>query len=387
MLIGIIGAPNKGKSSLFSALTLNEVKIANYPFTTIDPNKGVAYVTEECAEREIGIKCNARNSLCKNGIRYIPINVIDVAGLVEGANEGKGMGNQFLNDLINCDGFILVVDASGKTDSDGNFTDKNYSPAKDARIIVNEVVKWLGDIIIKHKKSYKGNSDAFYELIAGFGIPKDAANNVIESNSLSRKFDWSNEEAYKFAGTILKISKPIVIAANKCDVKNANIEKNINELKEEFGEANVFECSAAIELALRKAERQGIITYSGNSFDIVNSGISKEQNDALNMMKSFLDSKKSNVQKLINDLAFRILNNIVVYPVEDENKFTDHFGNVLPDAILINDGATAQDLAAKIHTELANRMLYAINARTKIKISKTYTLKDRDIIKIVSAAK
>ncbi len=387
MLIGIIGAPNKGKSSLFSALTLNEVKIANYPFTTIDPNKGVTYATEECAEKEFGIKCNARNSLCKNGIRYIPINIIDVAGLVEGANEGKGMGNQFLNDLINCDGFILVVDATGKTDSEGNFTNENYSPAKDAHIIIREVVKWLGDIIIKHKKSYKGNNTAFYELVAGFGIEKDAANSIIESNSLPKNFDWSNEEAYKFTEDILKNYKPVVIAANKCDVKNINTENNIRELKEEFGEERVFECSAAIELALRKAEQRGIVEYKGNSFDIVNSNISKEQKEALGMMRAFLDSGKSNVQKLINDLTFKILNNIVVYPVEDENKLTDHFGNELPDAILIKNGSTAQDLAAKIHTELASRMLYAINARTKIKISKTYILKDRDIIKIVSAAK
>ena len=387
MLIGIIGTPNKGKSSLFSALTMLDVKIANHPFTTIDPNKGIAYLTKECIEKELKVKCNARNSLCINGIRYIPINLIDVAGLVEGASNGKGMGNQFLNDLIGCDAFIIVVDASGRTDQEGNFSQDNYNPTKDANIVLAELVKWFSGIILKHKKTYKNNIDAFYEMLGGFKIQKEFIKEIIDRNSLSKNMDWSEKEIDKFSLQILKKSKPFVIAANKWDVNQNNLENNIRDLKNEFGEGNVFECSAVIELALKKADKQGIIKYNENSFEIANNKISDEQKEALNFIKTFLKTKKTNVQRLINELVFRILDNIIAYPVEDENKYTDHFGNVLPDAILIKNGTSAVGLAEIIHSELAKSMLYAINAKTKIKISKNYLLKDNDVIKIVSTAK
>ena len=119
LLIGIIGAPNKGKSTLFSAMTAVEVPIADYAFTTIKPNMGVAYATTECADVGLGVKCTPRNSSCLDGIRKIPINIVDVAGLVPGAHLGKGMGNQFLNDIVNADVLVQVVDASGKTDING----------------------------------------------------------------------------------------------------------------------------------------------------------------------------------------------------------------------------------------------------------------------------
>ncbi|MGC8648897.1 MAG: GTPase, partial [Candidatus Micrarchaeia archaeon] len=149
MLIGIVGAPNKGKSTLFSALTLNEVEIADYPFTTINPNLGVAYVSKECVDKELNISCNARNSLCINHVRFFPVNIIDVAGLVEDAHLGKGMGNQFLNDLASADALIVVVDASGKTDAHGNKVDY-ADPINDVNMVTNEIIEWISGIIKKH---------------------------------------------------------------------------------------------------------------------------------------------------------------------------------------------------------------------------------------------
>lgn len=387
MLIGIIGTPNKGKSSLFSALTLNDVKIANYPFTTIDPNKGIAYVKKQCVEKELNTKCNARNSLCINSIRHIPINIIDVAGLVENAYKGRGMGNQFLNDLSNCDAFIIVTDISGKTNSEGYQANLDYNPIRDIKIVINELVKWISSIIIKHKKTYKNNKEEFYKLLAGFKIDKHTIKHAIEINSLPDNFEWSEEQTDKFSRNIIENLKPFIIAANKYDIVNEEMGKNIEDLKKEFGENKVIECSAAIELALRRAEKQGIIKYNNDSFEIINENIPKEQQDALNMIAGFLKNKKTNIQELINKLIFEILNNITVYPVEDENKYTDHFGNVLPDVILIKNNALCIDLAEIIHSDLAKGMLYAINAKTKQKISKNYELKDNDVIKIVSAIK
>ncbi|MGC8538811.1 MAG: redox-regulated ATPase YchF [Candidatus Micrarchaeia archaeon] len=387
MLIGIIGAPNKGKSTLFSALTLNDVTIADYPFTTIDPNKGVAYATRECVERELNVKCNARNSLCVNGTRMLPINVVDVAGLVEGAHEGRGMGNQFLNDLSAADCFIIVVDASGKTDKEGNRCE-SCNPVEDVNMVKGELAEWIASIVKKHMsllERRRDGIDALHELFTSFKITREQVEKAINDNMLiSENIRWSEEETRKFSTSLLEASKPMVIAANKCDVEGA--EKNIAKLKAEFGEANVIGCSAAIELALKKAARSGAIDYvpGSRSFNIIGN-VNDEQRRALEYMLEFVKKSGTNVQQLINYAAFGLLDNIVVYPVEDENKYTDHFGNVLPDALLVRRGTTAIEFAEMIHTDLAKGMLYAVDAKKKIRIPKDYALKDNDVIRIVSA--
>ncbi len=339
MLIGIVGAPNKGKSTLFSAMTMNDVEIADYPFTTIKPNKGVAYATRKCVHEELHTKCDPKNPQCNNGTRILPINITDVAGLVEGASEGKGMGNQFLNDLSLADCLIIVTDASGKTDAQGNKAE-NADPIQDVKMIQSEISKWTSGIIERNKKT---------------------------------------QEIFK--------EKPMIIAANKFDVPGS--EKNIELLKKAFGPDKVIGCSGAIELALRKAAKTGVISYTpgSKSFEWLDKNASPERIRAIKYMEDFLKSKGTNVQELINKAVFELLELIVVYPVEDEHKYSDHSGNVLPDAILIKKGSTAMDLAAAIHTDIAKGMLYAVDARTKMRIAKEHVLKDNDVIKIVSAAK
>ncbi|MEM3199414.1 MAG: redox-regulated ATPase YchF [Candidatus Micrarchaeaceae archaeon] len=388
MLVGIIGAPNKGKSTLFSALTQIKVQIADYPFTTIDPNKGVAYVTVTCVEKELGVKCNARNSLCKEGIRMIPVNIMDVAGLVEGAHEGKGMGNQFLNNLSTADAFMLVVDASGRTDSSGNPCD-GCNPEDDIEMVVKELDEWLAGIVKKHMPSISGSKngvDALHEVLAGLKIRKEDIEKAIDSCYLSSSnINWSEEDILDFSKKLLEISKPIEIIANKADSNDA--EKNIERLKSKY--KNVYECSAAIELALQKAVEQHIIDYiPGNRTFNVLGNANEEQKKALEYMLDYINKKEygTGTQHALNSLVFDVLENIVVYPVEDENKYSDHMGNILPDALLIKKGLTALEMAEMIHTDIAKHMLYAIDAKKKIRIGKDYKLKNNDVIKVVSTA-
>jgi len=386
MIIGIVGAPNKGKSTLFSALTMHDVPIANRPFTTINPNFGVTYVTKECPEAKLGVKCKPKNSVCINGVRYIPINVVDVAGLVEGAHEGRGMGNKFLNDLSAADAFIVVVDGSGKTDAEGNFCE-SCNPADDVKIVENELAEWVSEIITKHINniSRRDGSEALYESLTGLKISKDAIESALEKANLPGSLiGSSHDDTLNFSKLLLRIAKPIIIAFNKFDTREA--QDNFIKLKFEYP---AVPCSAAIELAARKAEKQGVVKYSpgSNELTIIDGKVTQEQRSALEYMSKFIKEHGTNVQLLLNKVVFELLKSIVVYPVEDENKYTDHFGNVLPDAVLMRSGSTAQDLAYSIHTDLGSGMLYAVDAVSKKRLGKDYVLKDGDVIKIVSASR
>ncbi|MCL4362892.1 YchF-related putative GTPase [Candidatus Marsarchaeota archaeon] len=389
MLIGLIGAPNKGKSTLFSAMTMNEVGIANYPFTTIDPNLGVAYANMECAEKRIGIKCNPRNSTCTDGIRHIPINVVDVAGLVDDASSGKGMGNQFLNDAVAADALLVVVDISGKTDKSGNPCE-DCDPSEDIAMVKREMAKWLFGILKKHMPAMYKCEDSMAvlaDIFNGIHVDMSIVEDVIGMLSLPKtRINWRDAEITAFSSAIIEKAKPLLVVANKSDAPNAD--KNLEALGKKYT-GKIIPTSAAVELALRKAAQKGIITYSpgARSFRILDGAIDAQQKSALSYMGSFISSKGTNVQEAVDYAAFSMLGNIVVYPVEDENKYTDHFGNILPDAILIKKGSTAMDLARMIHTDIAKNMLYAVDAITKRRLAKDYVLQSNDIIKIVSAIK
>ncbi len=389
MLVGIIGAPNKGKSTIFSALTMASADIADYPFTTIKPNYGVAYATKPCVEKELGVRCKPRNGLCVDGVREIPINITDVAGLVPDAHLGKGMGNQFLSDLAGASAFIQVVDLSGKTDMHGN-SSEGSDPAEEVESIRKEVALWLSGIIAKHSASLSRRSDgdvALVELLSGFNLRQEDVKKAAEESSLSTsQISWRGEETLAFAERLLALSKPTVIAANKLDLAGAGA---LDRLQKKLPTYTVIGCSGAIELALRKAAASGVIDYvpGAESFRIKKE-VSGEQRRALDYMAGFISKNKgTGVQKIINKVVFDVLGDIVVYPVEDENKYTDHFGSTLPDALLVRDGAKAVELAGAIHTDLAKGMLYAVDAKKKLRVAKDYALKDGDVIKIVSAAK
>ncbi|MGB9732298.1 MAG: redox-regulated ATPase YchF [Candidatus Micrarchaeia archaeon] len=389
MLLGIIGAPNKGKSTIFSALTMVDVPIANYPFTTIKPNRGVAYVSKKCVDSELGVKCNPRNSICINGTRLIPVEIVDVAGLVPNAHLGKGMGNQFMNDLISADAFIQVVDLSGKTDESGNPCN-SCDPAKEVKVVRDELAFWLRDIIKKHAGKLEKRSNgaqALAEILSGFKVSLNDIEEAAEKAYLSlTNINWSDDDMLSFSRELLKISKPTAVAANKLDISN---KESLEKLKKELEGTLVVGCSGAAELTLRKAAKSGIIEYvpGASSFEVIGKP-NEEQRRALEYLADFI--KKNNgtgVQELINKVVFDLLKMIVAYPVEDENKYTDHYGNVLPDALLLKDGTTAIELAGIIHTSLAKNMLYAIDVKRKVRISKDYKIKDNDVIKIISASK
>jgi len=394
-MVGLVGKPNAGKSTFFNALTMLNAKVANYPFTTIEPNVGVAWVTTKCVCRELNVKDNPVNSRCEDGIRFIPVKIIDLPGLIPGAYKGEGLGNQFLDSVMKADALIHVVDASGYTDEQGRQLETpQHDPMIDIEFIENELDMWIASIILKDKQKINKASKLDEVIgilstrLSGLNIDRSVIKDIMqkEEELLNKKFfSWEDTDFIRLAKKIRQISKPILVAANKIDVPSA--EENVKRIKES-GRATV-PTSAEAELLLRKAAQAGFIAYKpGDSSFTVLKDMNPTQKSALGKVDQILKKWGSTgVQQALNYVYFNLLDMIVVYPVEDENKYSDKKGNVLPDAYLIKKGSTAKDLAFVIHTELGEGFLYAINAKNKMKLGAEYVLKHNDVIKIVSTTK
>jgi len=387
MEVGIVGKPNVGKSTFFKALTLAEAEIANFPFTTIKANIGVGYARKECACKALSVECSPNNSICKEGNRFVPVKVIDVAGLVPGAHEGKGLGNQFLDDLRQADVLIHIIDISGRTNEKGEVTD-NYDPEKDIKFLEEEIDLWFFGILKKNwkkiynkaKHSHKDLITELAEQLSGLEVNEEQVGEAAKKSGLSESTDWSDEQLREFATNLRESSKPILIVANKIDLDHGNFDR----LRENYNLVPV--CSEA-ELALRQAEKAGIISYlpGDKEFKIIKD-VDEKQRKALEFIQNNVLNKygSTGVQECINTAVFEILKQIVVYPVENENKFMDNKGNVLPDAHLLPQGSTALDLAYKVHTDIGDKFIGAIDCKTKMKVGKDHQLNDCDVIKIIA---
>ncbi len=395
MLIGIVGKPNVGKSTFFKAATLAEAEIANYPFTTIEPNEGVGFVRVDCAEKFFDVKCNPRQGFCIDGQRFVPARLIDVAGLVPGAHAGKGLGNKFLSDLVQADVLIHVVDASGSTDESGKSVEPgSYDPLNDIKFIEAELDAWFTSMLnenwgkfIRHALTLTPDK-ALHEQFSGFKISLDQVIKALKYTKLEGKklMDWSGADIMDFASAVRKMSKPVIVAANKIDLPTSK--KNIERLKKEFADYLVVPCSAESELALREAAKSGLIKYiPGNSdFEILKKDtLSEKQFKALEFIRTKIlkEWDGTGVQKCLNAAALDFLHCIVVFP-GGVSKLEDAHGNVLPDAFLLPPKATAFDFAAKIHTDLAKNFVAAIDVKTKRRVGKEHELKHLDVIEIMT---
>ena len=390
MKIGLVGKPNAGKSTFFTAATSATAQIGDYPFTTIDKNVGIAYVRKPCPSKELGLDPNPNNSLSVDGIRFIPIEVIDVAGLVPGAHEGKGMGNKFLDDLRQADVLIQIVDCSGTTDLEGN-TVEGADPLDEIKFLEDELHHWIGEIVVRNwsrsaraVESGEKIENFLSERLAGLKFTREQVILSLRKAKISKPvMHWGSEEGLTLAGYLQKIGKPIVIAANKADISSKdNIEK--------LDKMSAIITAADYELALKNATKAGLITYnSGDSdFRLNDEGqLNNGQKKALGTIRRFLKMRGSTgVQDCIETAVLGKLDLIAVYPVEDETHFTDSQGRVLPDAYLVPRESTAHDLAYKVHTDIGDSFIRAIDCRSKRIIGKDYELQDGDIIKIVAGS-
>ncbi|VVB57642.1 Ribosome-binding ATPase YchF [uncultured archaeon] len=387
MLVGIIGAPNKGKSLLFSCLTSIEVPSADYPFTTIEPNRGVALLRVKCAHVEMGLpKCDARGGHCKDGMREIAVPLLDVAGLVPGASEGRGKGNQFLDDLRTADGFIHVVDASGRTDLDGQAA-QDFPLDEEVGFLQGELAGWLAGILKRNEAKYKNRGLAeLMEAISGLGYTSSQITVAAQKAGIPlERIQWTDEQTAQFAKNLWADGKPMLVAANKADLGGAM--ERVKETQKSIPKISIRPCSAMYEHVLQKAGKAGMVKYTSGAADFEISGTADgPQKAALERIRAFMkENGGTGVQAALHELVFEKLGMLVVYPVEDENHCTDRKGLVLPDAFLVPAGTTAVQMAAAVHTDLAKSFIGAVDAKTKRRVGKDHVLKFGDIIKIVAA--
>ena len=389
--IALAGKPNAGKSTFYAAATMAEVDVANYPFTTVDPNRGVSYARTRCPCLDREERCGSDN--CRDGKRYVPVELLDVAGLVPGAHEGRGLGNQFLDELTNADAIINVVDAAGGTNEEGEPVEVgSHDPLGDVDFIEEEMDMWLAGIVERNWEGIERQSrspnfefdEVLTEMLTGFGATEaDVAAVLRKVDYPEDPKNWTDDHREALARELRAQTKPLVIAANKADTAPEEYLERLLEL-----EKPVVASTADGELALRRAAEAGIIDYDpgDEAFDIVGD-VSDQQREGLERIGDVLgEFGGTGVQGALNAAAYDLLDHVTVYPVQDASKWTDAKGNVLPDAHLLPKGSTPRDLAYAVHSDIGDGYLHAVDAQSGRDISDDYELEEGDVIKIVSTA-
>jgi len=397
MLIGIVGKPNVGKSTFFKALTLQEVEIANYPFTTLKPNEGIAYVRVKEVSFEFNLTPNLRYGFLKNGYRFVPVKVIDVPGLVPEAHKGRGLGNAFLDELRKAEALIHVIDIVGAVDEEGRYVGPgNYDPINDIEWLEKEIDLWFFNIIKRNlekeirriKIEKKDLIKELYRLLSGLEIKLYHIEKAFIELGLNKEdYDILDDDniLLMLSSKIREIAKPIVIAANRVDIDIDLAKKNIKRIIEKYGNKVIIPTSGYAEIILKKLDKEGKIDYVPGEKDFKVIGkLDEKEKRALEFIKEkILDEFGSTgVQIALDKTVFDVLGYIAVFPVANED-FTDNKGNVLPDCFLLPKGSKVIDLAEAIHEDIAKGFVRAIDMRSKKVVGKDYELKNLDIIRII----
>jgi hypothetical protein len=356
----------------------------------------MGYVKLKDPALEFKKRSNPREGYINGDYRFVPIELIDVAGLVPGAHEGKGLGNQFLNDLSQADALIHVIDLSGSTNEKGEPVNLNsYDPAEDVKFLEEELDHWYHNIIKRNWENIEKKvkmqdikiEEALGKALSGLKISQDQIEQALSALQLDKT--TLTEHLFAFSRRLREINKPMVIAANKCDVlqERDQWKEKLDSLRSQFPQYHIIPVMAEYEWNLKKAAKEGIIDYvpGENMFSINNPGqLNEKQTQGLNHIHSVLEHMETTgVQDCLNSAVFDLLRLKPLFP-GGVTKLEDSKGNVLPDCFLLPEQATALDFAYHLHTDFGKNFVQAINVRTKLPVGKDTILQFGDIIEIRS---
>ena len=396
MLIGFVGKPSVGKSSLFKAATLAEVEIANYPFTTIEKNEGVGFVKVPCIDTYFKVQCQPRVGYCLHHQRFVPVKLMDVAGLVKEAHLGKGRGNQFLDDLREADALIHVVDMAGATNEKGEAIEPgSYNPRNDILFLEVEIDLWYAGLLkkgwdrfVRQLKQERGNLlKSLAKQLSALKVTETMIEETLKSlNMQEDPSAWTEGELRNLATELRKKSKPILIPANKMALAPAL--KNLEALRVELPDRLIIPCSAESEIALKEAARKGLIDYvpGEGGFTILQTDrLSPTQKEALTFIKDHVLDRfgSTGVQQVLDTAVFHLLGYLAIFP-GSSSKLQDSEGRTLPDCFLLPPESTALDFAYSIHTDIGKNFVKAIDVKTKRPVGKDHVLKHLDVVEIMT---
>ncbi|KAF7195581.1 putative GTP-binding protein [Pseudocercospora fuligena] len=399
-LIGLVGKPSSGKSTTLNSLTDTTAKVVwirrecNFPFTTIEPNRAIGYLHIQCACSRTSIpgnqpqspgdppvlstRCKPNYGACQKGIRSVPIELLDVAGLVPGAHQGKGLGNKFLDDLRHADALIHVVDVSGTTDAEGKAT-RGYDPSQDIAWLRSEIVNWVlgnlmqkwGGIKRRHTAVKATPVETLQGQFSGYGSTAAVVARTLDKLNLKIPLpDWDDETIKRVVEAFIDEKFPTVLALNKIDHPDAD--KNVSKIAKSEKPERIVLCSAISEVFLRRLVKQGFIHYiPGSEFvdtreDLVEQGDSdggglKEMDEKLktrieNMKDMVLYRFGSTGVNQVLTRASELLGLTPVFPVRNIGTFgSGEAGTaggdraaVFRDCVLVKKGSTVGDVYRKV---------------------------------------
>ncbi|EAA31468.3 P-loop containing nucleoside triphosphate hydrolase protein [Neurospora crassa] len=376
-LIGLVGKPSAGKSSTLNSLTDASSKVGNFPFTTIDPQRAIGYLQIDCAcaRYNVSERCKPNYGSCVNGKRSVPIELLDVAGLVPGAHEGKGLGNKFLDDLRHADALIHVVDASGTTDAEGKVT-RGYDPSVDIAWLRSEIVAWIkgnlwekwGSIKRRHIAVKATAVETLQAQFSGYGSTAAVVARTLDKLGLKEPLEeWSEETVDRVVNAFTDEKFPTVIALNKIDHPDAD--KNIAKIAKMQDPNSIVLCSAISEIFLRKMAKQGYIKYTeGSEFVDTREDLIADGDPDGGGLKELDEKNRNRIENLKDMVLYRfgstgvnqvlskaaeILGLVPVFPVRNTTTFTSGANEsankaVFRDCVLVKKNSTVADVARKI---------------------------------------
>ncbi|KAH8170647.1 50S ribosome-binding GTPase domain-containing protein [Sarocladium implicatum] len=374
-LVGLVGKPSAGKSTTLNSLTDASSKVGNFPFTTIDPQRAIGYLQIECAcaRHKVSDRCKPNYGACVDGRRSVPIELLDVAGLVPGAHQGKGLGNKFLDDLRHADALIHVVDASGTVDAEGKET-RGYDPSVDIAWLRSEIVAWiLGNLMnkwgsIKRRHiAVKANAvETLANQFSGYGANQVVVQRTLDRSGIKESLEhWSDETVQHLVEAFVDEKFPTVIALNKID--HPDSDKNIAKIAKMQDPNTIVLCSAISEIFLRKMAKQGYIKYvEGSEFVDTREDLIEQGDPDGGGLKELDEKNRTRIENLKDMVLYRhgstgvvqvlakaaeLLGLVPVFPVRNVSTFTSGASEskiVFRDCVLVKKGSTVGDVARKV---------------------------------------